>query len=153
MCTALVRQMWTEAEYTRVCAYIYIRHLMYALHEGTKTCIHMLQSYTHHESLAKEVEAIKIFSWMLPDCTVKVRKPDRFLPAVCAISECAVQAFSPSLSSMYGYPSPQPSSSYCILLTHTVSAPPPPCSHHPLGEWSNQREINWNLNPDAGLTK
>lgn len=51
---------------------------------------------------------------MLPDC---IRKPDRFLPAVCAISECAVQAFSPSLSSMYGYPSPHP-------LLHTVSSSP-----------------------------
>lgn len=32
-----------------------------ALHEGTKTCIQMLQSYTHRESLGKEVKVIKIY--------------------------------------------------------------------------------------------
>ncbi len=89
-----------------------------AMRGGTKTCVHTLQSYTHHESLAKEVKAIKIFSWLLPDYTVTGRKPGRYyLPALRGISECAVQAFSPSLFSMYGFPSPHP-------LHHTVSSSP-----------------------------
>lgn len=83
-------------------------------HKDTRA--HAAATHARRESLVKEAEAIKIFSWLLPDYAVKVRKPDRYyLPALRGTSECAVQAFSPSRFSRYGFPSPR-------HLHHTVSS-------------------------------
>lgn len=126
---------------------------------GTTPRTHVLQSHVHTiNSLANQVTLLKKknFSWLLPGYTVNGGKPDRFYlrhPGVIYLNMLC-RHFS-AISVLYVWlPLPPPSPSYCILSQPTQRAPPPPsCSHHPLGERSNQRETNWNPNPDAGLTK
>lgn len=66
----------------------------------------------HGEGPAKVVKAV-IDAQLVARCRLAAR-----LNVLC-------RHFLPSLFSMYGLPSPHPTPSYCILLTHAAGSPPP----------------------------